>query len=350
MNRIRARRIRSTVVYVGVGAVLGPSVGVLTGLLDGLPLMWPALRGVMAGVIIGAAVGAGEEFLLPYASRRLSFRQLNLLRFGAYLGVMQGTLLVINVARLMIGQGEAAWSAAGAYVGEGYFVRDLAFTVIAALVLLPVLQLRRLHHASELWRLVTGRYYYPREESLVFLFVDLAGSTATAEKLGHIGFSRLLRDVFADLSEPILAWRGRVYQHAGDGVIVTWTTRALRGGAAVHCFHEMVRQLRIQGEHYERQYGLVPTIRGAVHAGPVVTTWVGEAKKELAYHGDTLNATARMQTACKRLGAQLLISERVRPGAEGIPGVRTRSVGAVELEGKEEAATLYAVEPESGAA
>jgi adenylate cyclase len=350
MNRILRRRIRSTVVYVGVGAVLGPSVGVLTGLLDGLPLMWPALRGIISGVMIGGAVGAGEEFLLPYASRRLRFRQLNLLRFGAYLGVMQGTLLVINVARLLLGHHDTALSAAGAYVGEGYFVRDLAFTVIATLVLLPVLQLRRLHHASELWRLVTGRYYYPREENLVFLFVDLAGSTATAEKLGHIGFSTLLRDLFADLSEPILAWRGRVYQHAGDGVIVTWTTKDLERGAAMHCFFEMVAQLESHREHYERRYGLLPTIRGAVHAGPVVTTWVGEAKKELAYHGDTLNATARMQDACKGLGAQLLVSQPVRAGAERIVGLRMRSVGEVELKGKEAPATLYAVEREIGAA
>ena len=213
------------------------------------------------------------------------------------------------------------------------------------MLIIGVLQLKRLHHASELWRLVTGRYHYPTEEDMVFLFVDVARSTAIAETLGHVGFSTLLRDVFADLSEPILAWRGRVYQHLGDGVIVTWTAEGLNNAAPVRCFFDMVRQLETQRDHYEHRFGLVPTIRGAVHAGPVVTTWVGEAKKELAYHGDTLNVTARMQAACKTLGVRLLVSEPVRAGVDGVAGLSARSMGEIELEGKEAAAPLYAVEP-----
>jgi adenylate cyclase len=345
MNRILARRLKSTGVYVLIGAALGPCVGVLTGLLDGLPPVWPAVRGTVAGVIIGAAVGVGEEFLLPYASRRLAFGRLNLLRFGAYLAVMQATLLVVNVARLMLEEQATAVSGALAYVGGGDFVRDLALTAVASVLIIGVLQLKRLHHASELWRLVTGRYHYPTEEDLVFLFVDLARSTAIAETLGHVGFSTLLRDVFADLSEPILSWRGRVYQHLGDGVIVTWTAEGLNNAAPVRCFFDMVRQLETQRDHYEHRFGLAPTIRGAAHAGPVVTTWVGEAKKELAYHGDTLNVTARMQAACKTLGVRLLVSEPVRAGVDGVAGLSARSMGEIELEGKEAAAPLYAVEP-----
>jgi class 3 adenylate cyclase len=107
----------------------------------------------------------------------------------------------------------------------------------------------------------------------------------------------------------------------------------------------MVRQLETQRDHYEHRFGLAPTIRGAAHAGPVVTTWVGEAKKELAYHGDTLNVTARMQAACKTLGVRLLVSEPVRAGVSGVAGLSARSMGEIELEGKEAAAPLYAVEP-----
>jgi adenylate cyclase len=229
-------------------------------------------------------------------------------------------------------------------VGEGYFVRDLGLTVVASFFIITALQLKRLHNASELWRLVTGRYHYPEEEELVFLFVDLVDSTAIAERLGHIGFSTLLRDMFADLSEPILAWRGRVYQHVGDGVLVTWTNRAVATAAGVRCFFDMASQLEAHRTHYERAYGVTPAIRGAVHIGPVVTTWVGEAKKELAYHGDTLNVTSRMQGACKRLGVSLLVSERIRAGVDRVPELRVTSVGDVALEGKESPTELYAVQ------
>lgn len=344
LNRIVARRLRSTLIYILIGVLVGPVVGVITGALDGLELLWPAVRGGVAGLLIGAVVGVGEEFVLPRASRRLGFWWLNILRYGAYIVTIQGALLVVNVVRLVFGADRTAREAVAAYLGAAEFPRDLAFALVVALLLIAVLQLRRLHHASELWRLVTGRYHYPEEEELVFLFVDLAKSTTIAERLGHMGFSRLLRDLFADLSEPILAWRGRVYQHLGDGVIVTWTTRSLDTAAAARCYFDMVSHLEHHREHYERYYDVMPTIRAAVHAGPVVATWVGEAKKELAYHGDTINATARMQGSCRKLGVSLLVSERVRAGVDRVPGLVTRSMGPIELEGKAAAATLYAVD------
>ena len=348
LNRIFARRVRSTITYAGIALVIGPVVGVLTGALDGLPPFWPAVRGAIAGLLIGTAVGIGEEFLLPRASRTLSFRWLNVIRYGVYILVIQGALLVVNLIYLRMGSGLLLGRALETYVGNGSFVRDLAIAAVASFVIIPLLQFKRLHHGAELWRLATGRYHYPVEEELVFLFVDLADSTATAERLGHLVCSRLLRDLFADLSEPILAWRGRVYQHVGDGVIVTWTPRSLEQAAPVRCFFDMVAHLRDHREHYEREYGLVPAIRGAVHVGPVVTTWVGEARKELAYHGDTLNAVARMVSLSKDVGAELVVSERVRSGLVGEAALSTRPLGEVELKGKSAPVSLHVVE--SGAA
>ncbi len=319
-----------------------------TGALDGLPLLGPVVRGVSVGLMIGAVVGLGEEFFVPITSRRLRFAQLNILRFGVYVLAIQGALIVVNVLSPFLTEGQSIAAATLDYTGGPYLWRDAALAVLATLVLIPALQLRRLHHPSELWKLVTGRYHYPKEEDLVFLWADLAESTPIAEKLGHVGYSHLLRDLYADLSEPILAWRGRVYQHLGDGVIVTWTTRSLPDAAAVRCFFDMVRHLESHAEHYRAEYGLVPKIRGAVHTGPVVLTWVGEAKKELAYHGDTLNAAARMQAACKPLGVSLLVSERVARGVERLAGMTARSVGEVELRGKEAPLPLFTVEAGTG--
>ena len=64
-------------------------------------------------------------------------------------------------------------------------------------------------------RLLTGRYHYPVEETCIFLFADVVGSTGIAERLGHMAYSSFLRDCFSDISEAILAWKGEVYQHAG---------------------------------------------------------------------------------------------------------------------------------------
>ena len=45
---------------------------------------------------------------------------------------------------------------------------------------------------GNLWRLMIGRYHRPREESRIFLFLDMEGSTAAAEKLGAPRFLELL--------------------------------------------------------------------------------------------------------------------------------------------------------------
>jgi adenylate cyclase len=64
--------------------------------------------------------------------------------------------------------------------------------------------------------LVTGRYHRPREESRVFLFVDMVDSTAIAERIGPSQFLRLLDRFASDLVEPVLEHHGTIYRYVGD--------------------------------------------------------------------------------------------------------------------------------------
>lgn len=67
-----------------------------------------------------------------------------------------------------------------------------------------------------------GRYFRPRREDRVFMFLDLRGSTAIAERLGEERYFRLLQDVFRDVTPAILAARGQIYQYVGDEIVVSW--------------------------------------------------------------------------------------------------------------------------------
>ena len=51
--------------------------------------------------------------------------------------------------------------------------------------------------------LLTGKYFNPRSEELIFLFLDMKGSTALAEKLGHNQYSKLIKDCIHELT-PII--------------------------------------------------------------------------------------------------------------------------------------------------
>ena len=66
----------------------------------------------------------------------------------------------------------------------------------------------------------------------------------------------------------------------------------------------------------------------------MVTTWVGEAKKELAFHGDALNVTARMQGHCRSLGALCLVSAPLLSDLDGMDEFEVSSMGALDLRGR----------------
>ena len=130
-----------------------------------------------------------------------------------------------------------------------------------------------------------------------------------AERLGDLIYSQVVAKIFYDISEAILAWKGQVYQYVGDGVIVSWPlAQGVKDATCVRCFFDMIALLEAKSERYRTRYGTAPSLRGGLHGGSVVTTWVGEAKKELAFHGDTLNTTARIQDVASRLDRTLLAS------------------------------------------
>src|SRR5262249_48301139 len=66
---------------------------------------------------------------------------------------------------------------------------------------------------------ISGRYYRPRLEERVLLFIDMEGSTGLAERLGPLAFHRLLNRFVTDLTDPIVAARGEIYSYVGDELI-----------------------------------------------------------------------------------------------------------------------------------
>jgi adenylate cyclase len=68
---------------------------------------------------------------------------------------------------------------------------------------------------------ITGRYHSPIQENRFVLFVDIAGSTGLAERLGGIAIHRLLDRTFRLLTVSVVDYRGEVLNYVGDEVIVT---------------------------------------------------------------------------------------------------------------------------------
>jgi len=344
MNNLAKKRLRTAAAFTLWGAVVGSVLGSVIGQFEDRQLLFSAVRGLSVGVLIGVGLGVGEELIFPRWSRTMSFARLSIVRIGSYTLLMITALTAVNAVDRSIVRGLGPFDSIASYATDGLWL-DLIFAVVASFLVTGFLQVRKLHNPGEIRRLLTGRYHYPVEETRIFLFADIVGSTGIAERLGHMAYSSFLRDCFSDISEAILAWKGEVYQHAGDSVLVTWRMhKGIRSAACVQCFFDMIQLLERREDDYRRQYDTVPRLRAGIHGGDVVTTWVGEARKDLAFHGDTMNTAARVETACKELGAQCLVSELVYGAIELPPHLEARSVGEVELRGRTEALTLYSVE------
>lgn len=331
-------------VFVALGVVLGSGIGLALGSFDGA-VGRPSLNGAVVGFFAGLVVGITEEYAVPRLARSWGFRRLNAFRLAVFGAGLTAAVFVGNAVPRVVLDGLNPVSAVGSFVELGHPVRDIGIALVASFVMTFLLQMRRLHSREELWRLFTGRFHSPRVERRVFLFVDLADSTGAAESLGPTRYSAFLRDVFRDMAEPILAHRGVVYQHAGDAVIVSWPfPKALVGGACVHCFFDIAAELARRGDRYQALYQRRPCVRGAIHGGAVVTTWVGEAKRELAFHGDTVNAVARLQGLASSLDRPLLVSDALRAHLT-LPGFRTERLGGFDLRGRRTPLEVFAVVP-----
>jgi adenylate cyclase len=157
---------------------------------------------------------------------------------------------------------------------------------------------------------VLGTYHRPVRQQRIVMFLDLANSTRLAEAMGELRVHDLITRFFFDIDEPIRAFGGAVLAYVGDEVIVSWPVSddRARNGRCVGCFLAIERKVaRLEGA-YEAEFKLAPKFRAGLHAGPVIVSECGDAKRQLAYFGDTMNVAARLCEHCKAIDRRLVVS------------------------------------------
>ncbi len=75
----------------------------------------------------------------------------------------------------------------------------------------------------------------------------------------------------------------------------------------------------------------------------VTAVEVGEHKREIAYHGDTLNTVGRIQSVCNEYNRSLIISQYLLDKVGPHPSMQTESLGMILLKGKIEKVGLAGV-------
>ncbi len=190
----------------------------------------------------------------------------------------------------------------------------------------------------------TGKYHQPVEEERIFMFLDMKSSTTIAEAMGHVKYFRMLREYFADLTQPIINYYGEIYQYVGDEVVISWPLkRGVQMNNCIECFFAMKKELMKHHDKYSREFGLLPSFKAGLHVGKVTTGEIGVMKKEIIFTGDVLNTTARIQSLCNNYKVDLLISGQLIQLLAANSFYTVQSMGESELRGRDEKVQLFTI-------
>ncbi len=194
-----------------------------------------------------------------------------------------------------------------------------------------------------------GRYFRPKREEHIFMFLDLRSSTYIAQVLGEQQYFNFIKDVIRDATPVILRHKGRIYQYVGDEITVSWwMQQGLQKMNCIRCPIEVRKVFNHKSSYYTSRYGVVPDFKAGLHCGPVMVGEIGVVKRDIAFSGEVVGTAARIQNRCNHLEVNLLISHDLK---ELLPWQGSKLVpehkGDLLIRGKMINLPLYTVNPET---
>ncbi|MCJ2049060.1 adenylate/guanylate cyclase domain-containing protein [Methylobacterium sp. J-070] len=325
--------------------LVAPALGALAGVLYGTifavgPLAGSAIR----GAIIGTPIMLYERrLLLPAVRERirgLATPLFLLATVALYIAmIIAGNALASTVLnrlfRFMYSERNAM------LMTDTGLLYALGISALVAFVF----RVRDLIGPGVFVNLLIGRYHRPIREERIFLFLDVAGSTRFADRYGDHAAQAYLGQVFNALALPVSRTRGSIDDYIGDLALVTWTMKqGLRDAACLRCVFDFADRLAADAESWRSRFGQVPEFRAALHCGPVVTAEIGLQRHKIAYFGDVVNTTARLEALSKTLNAHVLVSADLLGRIGALPDdLVAEDLGSHALRGREEPLSLASI-------
>lgn len=187
-----------------------------------------------------------------------------------------------------------------------------------------------------------GKYFHPKVEHRIIMFIDLKDSTPIAERLGHVKYFLFIREFIYLISMAIIENEGRIYQYVGDEIVVSWSASKKN---ARNCLASVImsrKNIQKKSEKFRRKYNFVPEFRVGLHIGDVTVGEIGIIKRDLAMSGDTMNTTARIRGACNELNQKFIASKEFISYSD-LKEYQRESLGVIDLKGKAEGVELFAL-------
>jgi len=312
--------------------------------------LWHAMfNGLTIGFVIGLAISVAELWYFQRHGRRLRFSVYLTVQTLFYIAVINVSLIGVMTFHMVLFHDNTFPQAFQSYEVQRYLQSNESFKVNAyALIVIFSMnflrQINRMLGQNALLNFITGKYHKPVEEERVFMFLDLKDSTGIAERLGHKRYHQFLDDFFFDITPSIVESRGEIYQYVGDEVVVTWTRqRGLHRAECISCYFRIAAAIARVSDRYERRYGFIPTFKAGYHYGQVTTGLIGDIKRDIVFHGDTVNTASRIRSECSVVNRDLLLSQDLLQHLSISSYLTPESMGKIRLRGKEEEVELFSI-------
>ena len=152
------------------------------------------------------------------------------------------------------------------------------------------------------------------EKKLAILFADVRGFTALSERMSPYDVIYFLNRYFHHTSKVIESYGGYVDNYMGDGLMALFGHDDAPDAAfrAVSAALRMLEEVEKRSRHFEELYGVRVRIGVGIHYGNVVVGNIGAGDRQrMTVIGDAVNFASRIETANKKYGTELLISNEV---------------------------------------
>ena len=308
--------------------------------------------GALGGVLIGLFTSLFDHWVFPGWLRRRRFSTVLIVRTLSYLLIISLSIaLTIWLSDFFKNGNETPSSQftleqMGILLSKPLYWELVLISFLFLFLIQFVALISRVMGRNVLLNYMLGRYYHPKEEERIFLFMDIRSSTHMAEKLGHFEWHRMLNDFFFDIAEPIKRTRGEIYQYVGDEVVISWPRKlGVKNLNCIQCFFIIERKIKARRKRYQSRYrGFEPVIKAGYHLGKVIAGEIGDYKRSIVFHGDTINTASRIQAETNRIGRRLLLSGDLLNALDIKGQYQEEFIGKILLRGKEREVTLFSLD------
>jgi len=296
------------------------------------------------GIILGIAFGLLELFFDRRVFKIMSYGRIILVKSVFYIFIFVLTAFLTNLISFTIYHGSLDFDLWAKNASRVSWQVPLIYVSLVCILINTFKQIDLKFGPGNLLSLLLGKYHKPQKDQRIFMFLDLKSSTTIAENIGHMRYSQLIQDCFIDLS-VVQNFKAEIYQYVGDEVVLSWSvSNGLENLNCLKTYFIFQNLLERRGDFYKKKYGLVPFFKAGLNVGDVTVAEVGQIKREIAFHGDTLNTASRIQGMCNDYKKGLLLSQALKELIDEREKLQINLVGEVLLRGKIQPLKIYSVD------